>query len=269
MRFLFPLVAAAMLAAAPAVAQELTEEQQLEASQFAINNSTFVIQHEIGHLFVAEFELPVLGKEEDAADSLATLFLLNQQSEEANQALIDSADGWYLMEYDSGAEEYEAADFYDEHSLSIQRAYQVVCFMVGADPEAFADVAAEYEIDDERQETCSFDYESAANSWTGLLEPNQGDGSGGGKIEVIYEPGGDYGDIEQMLKDVEFLEAAASSVQDGYNLPRDLTFRATTCGEENAHYSYEEGGITFCYEMVALFFRLIEDEMLNPEAAAE
>ena len=53
--------------------QELTEDQQLIATEFALNNGLFVLQHEIGHLFVAEFELPVLGKEEDAADSLAAL----------------------------------------------------------------------------------------------------------------------------------------------------------------------------------------------------
>jgi hypothetical protein len=254
-------LAAALALAAPAAGQELTEEQQLIATEFALSNSTFVLQHEIGHLFVAEFELPVLGKEEDAADSLATLFLLNQQSEEGNQALIDSADGWYLMEFSDAAEEYEAADFYDEHSLSIQRAYQVVCLMVGADSETFSDVATEYEIDVERQESCGFDYEQAANSWAGLLEPYEG--GGGGSIEVTYEPADDdYADIEQLLKDVSFLETAAGDLEQNYNLPRDLTFKAAMCGEENAYYAYEEGGITFCYEMVALFFRLIEDDIL-------
>ncbi len=267
MKTALPLVfAAAAVLAAPAAAQELTEEQQLIATEFALNNSQFVMQHEIGHLFVAEFGLPVLGKEEDAADSLAALFLLNQQSEEANQALIDSADGWYLAEFDNPSEEYEAADFYDEHSLSIQRAYQVVCFMVGADPETFAEVAEEYEIDPERQESCAFDYEQASNSWAGLLEPNEG--GGGGRIEVVYEPAGDdYADIEQLLKDVEFLETAAGDLEQTYALPRDLTFRAALCEEENAYYSYEDAEITFCYEMVAFFFRIIEDEMLaNPDA---
>lgn len=264
MKSFLPLLVAAALVSLPAQAQELTEEQQGIATQFAINNSLFVMQHEIGHLFVGEFELPVLGKEEDAADGLATLFLLNQQSEDGNEALIDAADGWYLAEYDNAAEEYEASDFYGEHSLSIQRAYQVVCFMVGADPETFAEVATEYEIDEERQESCASDYESAANSWAGLLEPNEG--GGGGKIEVVYDPADEnYADIEQMLRDVQFLETAAGDIEQTYNLPRDLTFRGTMCGEENAFYSYDEAAITFCYEMVAFFFRLIETDLLaNP-----
>lgn len=261
MKYLFPLAALAMLAASPVCAQELTEEQQLAATEFAINNSFFVMQHEIGHLFVGEFGLPVLGKEEDAADSLAALFLLNQQTEEANQALIDSADGWYLAEFDNPSEEYEAADFYGEHSLSIQRAYQVVCFMVGADPEAFAEVAEEYEIDSERQESCGFDFDQAANSWAGLLEPYEG--QNGGTIAVVYDAADeDHRDIEQLLRDIEFLESAASGVEQNYVLPRDLTFRATMCGEANAYYSHDEAAVVFCYEMLPFFFRLVEKDML-------
>lgn len=255
---------AAALFAAPAGAQELTEEQQFLATEFAINNSMFIMEHEIGHLLINELGLPVLGKEEDAADSLATLLLLQAGTPEMDQALIDSADGWWLTEQDRG-EEWENSDFYDEHSLDIQRAYQVVCLTVGARPEDFTELAAEYEMDEERQERCGYDYSAAANAWSGLLEPHlKAEGQEGGAIEVIYEPGGDdYADIEQLLKDVEFLEGAAASVADTYVLPRDFTFRAKLCDEENAWYSYDDAEVTFCYEMVALFFRLIEENMLS------
>ena len=81
----------------------------------------------------------------------------------------------------------------------------------------------------------------------------------------LHKKGGgdDYGDIEQLLKDAEFLEGAAASVADVYALPRNLTFRAKLCDEENAWYSYDDAEVTFCYEMVALFFRLIEENMLS------
>lgn len=256
------LLTAAALYVVPANAQELTEEQQAQATEFALNNASFIIQHEIGHLLIGELGLPVLGKEEDAADSLATLLMLGAETEEANQAIIDSADGWYLTEMDAG-DEYETSDFYDEHSLSIQRAYQVVCFAVGANPEAFAEIATEYEIDEERQESCGFDYETARNSWTTLLEPHAVGSEPGAKIAVAYEDGGDdFGDIAQLLQDSQFLEQAAATVTDSYVLPREVSFTAKLCDEENAFYSYDDAGITFCYEMVALLFRLIEDDML-------
>jgi hypothetical protein len=268
------LSAAALLLAAsvatPVFAQELTEEQQLEATQFAINNSTFVLQHEIGHLFVAEFGLPVLGKEEDAADNLASVTLLQRGTEEAQQALIDSADGWYLSEYSKESDTYESSDFYDEHSLDIQRSYTIVCLMVGADPETFGEVAEQYEIDEERQEGCGFDYQQQSDSWGQLLEPNLANGGESGKIEVIYEePSEDWAGIAETLKDQRFLETAAEELETTYALPRDLTFKATECGEENAFYSYDEAAVTFCYEMVAMFFNLVADDMLSGEGEAE
>jgi hypothetical protein len=42
-----------------------------------------VLHHEIGHLLINELDLPVLGWEEDAADSLATLMLLWSGTQDA------------------------------------------------------------------------------------------------------------------------------------------------------------------------------------------
>lgn len=250
---------------APGAAQELTEEQQVLATEFAYNNSLFVLYHEIGHLFVGEFELPVLGKEEDAADSLASVMLLVQETDESSQALIDAADGWYLTEYSGDAETYESADFYDEHSLSIQRAYQVVCLMVGANPETFGEVASEFDMDSDRQESCAFDYQQAVTSWASLLEPHEG--SDGAAVAIVYEPADEaYADIAQFLQGSEFLEGAAAWVTDNYALPRAVTFRAMQCGEENAYYSYDDAEITFCYELLPFFFSLLERNMLSEES---
>lgn len=258
------LAAAYLAAVAPAGAQELTEEQQVLATEFAYNNSLFVLYHEIGHLFVGELGLPVLGKEEDAADSLASVMLLLQDTDEAAQALIDAADGWYLTEYSGEADSWESADFYDEHSLSIQRSYQAVCLMVGADPETFGEVATEFEMDSDRQESCAFDYQQALNSWASLLEPHEG--SDGAEIAMIYEETDeDYAPIAQFLLESGFLEGAAAWVSENYVLPRDVTFRAMQCGEENAYYSHDDAEITFCYELTPFFFSLLEQDMLSEE----
>jgi Putative metallopeptidase len=257
------VVAAAI--ATPVAAQELTEEQQAIAVEFALNNSIFVLQHEIGHLFVREFDLPVLGKEEDAADSLASVMLLSQGNETSQQALRDAADGWYLSEYSKG-DEYEDSDFYDEHSLDLQRSYAVVCLMVGADPDTFGDTAVEYEMDADRQEGCAYDYQLAVDSWVQLLEPHAvKDGKTGASINFSYEADPDYQDISDYLQQQQFLETGAQSVVNNYVLPRELKFVAKKCGEPNAMYNEEEAQMTFCYEMFVLFFNLLEQDMLaNP-----
>ena len=64
----------------PALAQELTEEQAAEAMEFAMHDAVFTLYHETGHLLVHELDLPVLGKEEDAADALAVILILRTRS---------------------------------------------------------------------------------------------------------------------------------------------------------------------------------------------
>ena len=44
-----------------------------EAMAFAMHDAAFTMYHEVGHLLVGELGLPVLGKEEDAVDSWATI----------------------------------------------------------------------------------------------------------------------------------------------------------------------------------------------------
>jgi hypothetical protein len=46
---------------------------------------------------------------------------------------------------------------YDEHGLDLQRAYQIVCLMVGSDPRAFSDIATRAKLPQERQESCQRD----------------------------------------------------------------------------------------------------------------
>jgi len=48
--------------------------------------------------------------------------------------------------------------FYDEHGLDQQRAYQIICFMVGSDPRGFRTIATQAKLPEERQKSCRGDY---------------------------------------------------------------------------------------------------------------
>src|SRR5262245_57558352 len=47
----------------------VSDEQCRETIQFIMGNMLFVLLHETGHVMITEMGLPVLGREEDAADS--------------------------------------------------------------------------------------------------------------------------------------------------------------------------------------------------------
>src|SRR5262245_5446003 len=54
----------------------LTPDQRKDVIAFVVGNILFVMSHELGHALISEMGLPVLGKEEDAADAFATLVAL-------------------------------------------------------------------------------------------------------------------------------------------------------------------------------------------------
>src|SRR5437868_6462646 len=48
--------------------KNLTEKQRIDRVEFVVGNTLFVLLHELGHVLITELNLPVLGRQEDAAD---------------------------------------------------------------------------------------------------------------------------------------------------------------------------------------------------------
>lgn len=258
------LLGAAALGCGQAGAQELDAQQQKDAMTFAMHDAVFTTYHEIGHLLVGELELPVLGKEEDAADALATILLLNDDADEDSyNVLVDAADGWYFNAVRSTGAGVDDFSYYDEHSLDIQRAYAMVCMMVGKDPEAFAQTADAYDLDQDRRDGCVYTYEQALTSWVKLLEPHEVKDKPGAKITVVYDDAGDYEVYAQELKDRQILERAAEMIETSYVLPRPITFRGTLCGEANAYYSTSNSELTYCYELADDLYGLYVSDIMG------
>lgn len=251
------LLALALLAASPALSQELTEEQRIEAMDFAMHDAIFTLYHETGHLLVGELGLPVLGKEEDAADALAVILILNSTEDATDRynILIDAADGWYLNAQTSTGEGVDDLSYYDDHSLDIQRAYAMVCMMVGADAEEFSEVADMYEMDAERQEACGPVYAQAEAAWLALLDPHLGT-TDPSAIEIIYDDAGDYEDIRAALEEGQIVEQLATLLAGNFVLPEPITLRVAQCGEANAFYDPDAREMTYCYELGAEMYAL-------------
>lgn len=247
--------------------EELTEEEAALAMDFAMHDAAFTVYHEIGHMLVDQLRLPVLGKEEDAVDALATILLLDYKSDEieAFNTLIDTTDGWYFNAVQSTGTGVEELSYYDEHSLDIQRAYAMVCLMVGASPKDFGETADIYEIDKEQQEACAGTYEQARNSWNTLLAPHAAEAADN-RIAVTYDDAGDLSLFADELKSRRVLEKAAELVGGKYELPEPVTIRAALCDTENAFYDSDENEITYCYELASAMHALYVENMESEEA---
>jgi hypothetical protein len=245
-------------------AMALNNNQADLAEEFALNNSTFVLYHEVGHLFVDQFQLPVLGaREEDAADALATLMLLDQQTDEASRALRDSVDGWMLTDNLFNQGQYDKYDFYDPHSIDMVRAYAIACLAVGANYNEFHGLTLEIGMEDDRASSCVYDYELTRRSWSSTLEPHRsGAKANDVTVNVVYDkPNQNLAAVARLIQNEGLLEEIATQVSEHYDLKRGVTFRATNCGVENAFYDPEANEVQLCYEYVKMFFDIKAAEL--------
>ena len=269
MRRLFRFFSALLLVclALPAGAQEMTKTQRAEMLRFAHNNSLFVLYHEVAHLLFDQLELPVLGREEDAADNVATWILLNKNTPASRQALIDAAQGWFYsgVAYNSGG--YES-DFAAGYSLDKQRAYQIVCLMVGKDRAAFRPLANKYEILPDRQDSCGLDYEMIDRSWTGLFAARQSIEKPATVTVSYRHASGKLRGAVDALRRSGMLENVAEELR-ALPLPRPVRFTARRCGEANAFYDSDAIEVIFCYELMQDYMDLYADNRSAEEPVPE
>lgn len=129
----------------------------------------FILVHEFGHVFVDAFELPVLGREEDAADAVATVFLTRAVTNGREYAFYAAR---FFNALSQRQRNLAAADFFDEHSLDKQRAYSIVCLIAGSSEQAYNDVAKLEILSEERQRRCPAEYEQKVKAVENLLKPH-------------------------------------------------------------------------------------------------
>ena len=189
-------------------------------------------------------------REEDAADTFAALQLLQIGTDFSRRSLADAAKGWFLdgrRDQDTG----EKPPFYDEHNLSQQRAYQIVCLMVGSDPVKFKGLADETKMPEARQKTCKRDYTKATAAWDLVLEPYRRGPrqQGGAQIKVVYGDGkGRFDGLAQLFRSIQFLETVARRSEADYVWPTPFTLEMQTCGHPGAVWDDETRTITMCYK---------------------
>lgn len=142
---------------------------QEELNTYTLDVLLNVLYHEIGHALIAIYDLPVLGKEEDAADALASMLLIKNY--ESGDEIVFSASAYFDL-LNRNAEIFEE-DFWDEHSLNVQRFFTLLCHMYGSNPKKYAKMAQDIGFSEERAAMCESDFYRLNASWDKLLSPHK------------------------------------------------------------------------------------------------
>jgi hypothetical protein len=198
--------------------------------------------------------LPVLGRMEDAADTYATLRLIRSGSNFSRRVLTDAAEGWFMAD----RRDHKAGDrvaYYDDHGLNQQRAYQIVCLMVGSDDQKFKDLAKETKLPEERQDSCAGDYNNARYSWDLVLKPHRrAPDQPKTEIDVVYGPAeGRAERAKQVNRSIRLLETVAEHATDEFAWPAPFTLEMQSCGYPNARWDLSVHKLIVCYELAMDF----------------
>jgi len=239
---------------------QAAEEESDPVGDYFVGNLLFIFYHELGHGLIHKLDLPVLGREEDAADQLATLMLMDAGSDAVGgEPVLTAALGW-LDSWKKREGEADNSDYFDEHSLDYQRYANIVCLVYGSDPENYGNLVEEWDLPADRAERCPGDYGSAVASWDAVMQDvwvtDEHPAPAGNKsftLEVQPAQSDETRAIAEYVADEKIFDGLVENMNESLILPSPIKVVAKDCGVENAFYDPETSEITMCYEWLAVF----------------
>ena len=161
--FCYELVREMVQRAGSADRMGLTQEQAV------IGPFAFIVFHETAHAVFALLKVPILGREEDAADQVAAYTSLRLGDDFAEKMLRAAA---FMYDQDARSRKVGEDDFADVHGLDRQRYYNVLCIAWGADPKRFAFAKELGKLPEDRAEGCADEYAQVKHAVAALIRKN-------------------------------------------------------------------------------------------------
>jgi hypothetical protein len=119
----------------------------------------FAIAHELGHAMFDIFDVPIFGRQEDAADQFATFIMLQYGGDRAYRSIAGAAYGYheYIKDFKNKPRvTLPLAAFSSDHGAPEERYFNLLCMAYGYDGKVFAAVMDK--IPESRAKKCKFEY---------------------------------------------------------------------------------------------------------------
>jgi hypothetical protein len=116
------------------IAPQTTSPQGFTRDEVVVGGFIDAIFHELGHALFDILQVPVFGREEDAADQLSA-FLMLQFGKDVARTTIKGAAFTYL----NNRNPRSRAEYADEHGTDAQRFFNYLCLAYGGEPDSFRD----------------------------------------------------------------------------------------------------------------------------------
>jgi hypothetical protein len=133
-----------------------------------------VLLHESGHALFDVLDVPLFGREEDAADQFAILVALQLRPALAEAAVKSFAYYWRMTRDPASATGNDGRpheDFSDEHGTASQRLYNGLCMAYGYAPATFGKFLAAGWLPESRAKGCAREYAHIAAAFAKTVLP--------------------------------------------------------------------------------------------------
>ncbi|MDA4105216.1 hypothetical protein MMON44395_27085 [Mycolicibacterium monacense DSM 44395] len=144
------------------------------AATIGAERATFY--HELGHATLDLYDLPFTGREEDVADQLAAVMLLEPDDTGAIDPTDVRAAAAYARMFEANSEQDGGAaqdfPFWDVHEYDLARMYNFQCWIYGADPAGNAFIVDEGLVPEDRADSCEGEFDRMSRAWWDMLDPH-------------------------------------------------------------------------------------------------
>lgn len=150
-----------------AIAPQTVSPQGFTRNEVIVGGFIDAILHETGHALFDILQVPVFGREEDAADQISG-FVMMQFGPDVARTTIRGTAYTYL----NAKNPRTRTEFADEHGASSQRFFNYLCLAYGGAPEAFKDVVEQGMLPKGRAEHCPREYQQVRRAFAKTILPH-------------------------------------------------------------------------------------------------
>ncbi|MEA2905963.1 MAG: hypothetical protein QOI12_3350 [Alphaproteobacteria bacterium] len=127
-----------------------------------------VVFHELAHAVFDMLKIPILGREEDAADQVAAFLLMQFGKNVARRTLSGTA---YFYGAIAAQQSVNNDIFADVHGTHAQRFFNTLCIAYGGDPNTFNDFVQKGLLPRHRVASCPYEYQQVQYAFGRLILP--------------------------------------------------------------------------------------------------
>ena len=141
------------------------EQSEVPYEEIVIGALVGALLHETGHAVFDMYDAPVFGRQEDAADAIAT-FIALQFNENVARMMVRGFSYMQKVWFAFGGTSYS-----DEHGTGLQRYYNTLCIAYGGAPKVFQEYIDKGDLPKERADNCANEYQQIKFAFDTTIKP--------------------------------------------------------------------------------------------------